>query len=322
MLSYGELYGGLDWLGLKLGVGAMKELFAFFDVDKDNYVSEEEFRVGLLGEDGEEETQDGMGMGMEGAEVIPDGIIPKLEGGTVGEVVDPLTAQIPSNVIGNIKVKAKACGNFKCVWTSKGSMSRQKASVWKPVLDESLFRANKALVCVGHYAGSGYDSPSKDGASRIFLEVTDMSTSRMGGSAWLPVALNKFLPHPARYRQVWGTSSGERGEKGGKKGSAGKEFYGWEPIPPNENFVALGMVGGRGDEPPKREEVRCVPRNWLVQGSESGVRGIWTDSGGGGRSGSIWTVNSMNCIKVVVGHDPPGVGYELKSGRFLLRQFL
>jgi len=97
------------------------------------------------------------------------------------------------------------------------------------------------------------------------------------------------------------------------------KFYAWEPIPPSDEFVALGMVGSKTEDPPKVNCVRCVPREW-VKNSET-CEGIWNDSGAGGRSGSIWTINNMNLIKMKTGHDPPGGGYELKSWRFMLRQF-
>jgi len=47
---------------------------------------------------------------------------------------------------------------------------------------------------------------------------------------------------------------------------------------------------------------------------------IWDDSGGGGgRPGSIWTINSTSLVAVTAGHDAPkDVFYELSSQRFFL----
>ena len=91
------------------------------------------------------------------------------------------TTEIPASVLANIKIKAKTCSKFSLVWNSQGSMSRQKASVWEPVTKgmDRTFRQNKALVCVGHYCGVGYDNPSRDSdRERLIIEVTDQKTTR------------------------------------------------------------------------------------------------------------------------------------------------
>lgn len=65
--------------------------------------------------------------------------------------------------------------------------------------------------------------------------------------------------------------------------------------------------------------MRCVPAAWCVP-SRSAPTKLWDDSGaGGGKPGSIWTVNSMDMIAVVTGHDVPTEKfYELKTARFYL----
>ncbi len=47
---------------------------------------------------------------------------------------------------------------------------------------------------------------------------------------------------------------------------------------------------------------------------------IWTDTGaGGGKPGSLWTINSLDMMAIVPGHEAPkDVFYELNSSRFLL----
>jgi hypothetical protein len=49
---------------------------------------------------------------------------------------------------------------------------------------------------------------------------------------------------------------------------------------------------------------------------------IWDDTGTGGKSGSIWCVNSLHCIHVSSGHEAPSVQeddlFDIKSSRFFL----
>ena len=131
---------------------------------------------------------------------------------------------------------------------------------------------------------------------------------RLGSSDWLNAVMDRFMPHPARFRLVWAITHGSN------------KFYSWEPIPPGEHFVALGMIGTKTETAPDVTSVRCVPKEWCSV--SNAIEGCWTDSGGGGRSGSIWHVNKMYLMKTTVGHDPPkGDCYELKSYRFMLRQF-
>jgi hypothetical protein len=47
---------------------------------------------------------------------------------------------------------------------------------------------------------------------------------------------------------------------------------------------------------------------------------IWNDTGaGGGKPGSIWTINSMNLIAFAPGHEPPTEQFfELSAPRFFI----
>jgi len=50
---------------------------------------------------------------------------------------------------------------------------------------------------------------------------------------------------------------------------------------------------------------------------------IWNDTGaGGGKPGSMWTINSLDMVAIVVGHEAPKeVFYELRSKRFLADEY-
>merc|ERR1712127_552425 len=110
------------------------------------------------------------------------------------------------------------------------------------------------------------------------------------------------MPRPARFRLAWSVSHGNN------------SLYAWEPIPPGDNFAAMGFVATTTDKPPDVRTMRCVTKDWLT-GSRC-VNKVWDDSGSGGREGSIWLFNEMNLVGFVAGHDPPVIRpLDLKSRR-------
>ena len=50
----------------------------------------------------------------------------------------------------------------------------------------------------------------------------------------------------------------------------------WRPIPPNKNFVALGMIANTSGDEPKVTECRCVPKGWTVP-SRVKPKKVWDD---------------------------------------------
>jgi len=215
---------------------------------------------------------------------------------------------IPEQVLASIKIKIKKVNRFNCVWTSRGTMSRHQTSVWEPVVNAGAFRANRAYVSLGHYVGKGYESPARDSNDRLTLEITDTQGGFIGGSGWLQHVLDKFLPRPARFRLAWSLTHGSN------------PFYAWEPIPPSDNFVAMGYVGTNSENPPDLRVMRCVCKDWLKQSTF--VQKVWDDSGSGGREGSVWLFNTLNLAGFVSGHDPPASHpWDLRSRRFFLRDY-
>ena len=73
------------------------------------------------------------------------------------------------------------------------------------------------------------------------------------------------------------------------------------------------------DEPPDVTCMRCVPLKWCTPTKTVPTK-IWDDTGaGGGKPASMWTINSMDMLAVVQGHDAPKeTYYELNSNRFFL----
>jgi Ca2+-binding EF-hand superfamily protein len=296
MLSGSELQAGLNWLGLKMDTMLLRHFMMELDKDKDGYINLEEFKQAV----GWEETDADVGNVVQynGVPLPPP---PK-------EVGHQHKLAIPAPVLAGIKVKVKRVGKFSNVWTSQGSMSREKGSVWEPADHKNSLKSNRAYVYLGHYSGIGYDNPSKDRVDRLTLEITDTTGSWVAGSSWLPFVLDRYLPRPARYRLVWSITTGAN------------PFYAWEPVPPSDDFVALGCIGTKTDTPPDVRMMRCICKHWCTESKI--VKSLWNDSGSGGREGSIWLFNSLNLIGFVNGHDPPRrKPFDIKAHRFFLREY-
>jgi Vacuolar protein sorting-associated protein 62 len=296
-LNLEDLKRGLDWLGLKIDhvvlLGFIKEL----DKDKDGFINLDEFK-GAVGFDDDGTMAQNMAAFNGGMPLPP----------MPSDDQTKAIVKIPEPVLAAIKVKVKKVTKFNQIWTSQGSMSRQKISIWEPVVSSTILRQNKVSISMGHFHGKNYDNPNRDSAERLCLEVTDTTGSWVGGSSWLPHVLNRYMPHPARFRQAWSITHGSN------------PFYAWEPVPPADEFVALGFVGTKTDAQPDVKSIRCVPRDWC---KETGfMQKIWDDSGSSGRQGSIWVFNRLYLIGFVSGSDPPvRKPFDLKARRFFLRQF-
>lgn len=296
MLSGSELQAGLDWLGLKLDIMLLRQFMRELDKDKDGFINLEEFKLAV----GWEETEGEANLATYNGVPLPPP--PPKDVGLQHKLA------IPAPVLAGIKIKVKIVGKFTQIWKSQGSMSRVKGSVWEPVDHKSTFKSNRAYVYLGHYAGNGFDNPNRDGIPRLTLELTDTTGSWVGGSSWMPFVLDRYLPRPARYRLVWSITQGAN------------PFYAWEPVPPSDDFVALGCIGTKTDKPPDVRMMRCVCKHWCTESKN--VKSVWNDSGSGGREGSIWVFNTLSLIGFVNGHDPPrGKAFDLKNHRFFLREY-
>ena len=69
----------------------------------------------------------------------------------------------------------------------------------------------------------------------------------MQGSQYLKHILLYAFPLPIRYLMVWSNTRLN-------------DVYAWEPVPPNDQFVAMGMVFTTTDEPPPLDAIHCVPK--------------------------------------------------------------
>ena len=296
LLKAEDIRRGMEWLGLKLDpallAGFMKEL----DRDKDGFINLEEFKKAVGFEEDEAFLQT---TAFNGGMPLPP--MPSEDG-------EKKVVQIPEPVLASVKIKVKKVTKFNLVWNSQGSMSRHKISIWEPNIQSGGFKQNKATVCLGYFCGKNYDNPNRDSTDRLCIEITDTSGSWVGGSSWLPHVLDRFMPHPARFRLAWSLTHGNN------------HFYAWEPVPPAEEFVALGFIGTKDDKQPNPKCMRCVPRSWCKESSF--LHKVWDDSGSSGRAGSVWLFNTLNLVGFQSGTDPPRKKpFDLKSRRFFLKEF-
>lgn len=158
------------------------------------------------------------------------------------------------------------------------------------------------------YANKGYANPLKSRRAAKFqcVELTDNATLRLNRSRVMTSVLATICPNPLKFKQVWFLQRGDR------------SLYAWKAVPP-EGFIALGMMCTSSVTPPDVSCMRCIPKGWCHPTRVPPAK-IWDDTGaGGGKPGSIWTINSMDMIAVVPGHDPPtDIFYDLNANRFFL----
>lgn len=296
LLSSDDIRRGMDWLGLKLDpailAGFMKEL----DKDQDGFIDLEEFKAAVNFEEDEV---------FNAAPAFNGGLpLPPMP----SDDKEKATVKIPEPVLASVKVKVKKVTKFSLVWNSQGSMSRDKIGIWEPAIAGGSFKQNKVSVCLGHYCGRNYENPNRDTTDRLCLEITDTSGSWVGGSSWLPHVLDRFLPHPARYRLAWSLTHGSN------------PFFAWEPVPPSDEFVALGYIGSKSETEPNTKAMRCVPRAWCRETTY--LKKVWDDSGSSGRAGSVWVLNTLTLVGFQSGTDPPvRKPFDLVSRRFFLKEY-
>jgi hypothetical protein len=241
--------------------------------------------------------------------------IEQIQPHNIPELVDMLSRNssidlptLTEDILQNFKVKVKQVEKLSLVWDSQGTQSQEQVSIWAPSLSKSILYNNRTKICLGHYGSKGFSNPIKGRNAKRFLsiEIVDYATIRMKRSQTLASVLNNIFPHPTRFKQIWHLARGS------------VQLYAWRLVPP-DGFVAMGIICTTSDEPPDVKSVRCVPQSW-TKVTDVYPKKVWDDSGaGGGKPGSMWTINSMDMIAITPGHDPPSEHfYEFTHQRFFL----
>jgi hypothetical protein len=319
-----ELYGGLEWLGLKLIPDDIYAIVRYVDSTGDGRIRYADFLKAF----GDPENVD------------PTGFLDKTLEKSVGKqyrqqkiemkVIKELyeakatnekntVAEFDSDVLAKMQVKKKEIEHWAFIWDTSGTKARKAASIWAPDIDTYLrkrnFRKNKVRTCVSHYvigslarkSGSKKKPPSE--LFGLTIDLTDRNTNMLFKSSNLSEAhVNHLMPHPIKFKLVWSKSGGDL------------PLFIWKSLAP-ENFISLGMVATMSDEPPPLTSVRCVPKRWTKQVSDP-PKLIWEDTGSGGKRGSFWKVNSLGVLWATEGLDPPeGPFYDLVANKLYASEY-
>jgi len=309
-LSCSELYGGMEWLGIRLEPSQVYDLVRRLSIEIEGMVSYHDFRRAFQNSDEDMESHTVADDSKSNFEMILPKYIPELTAQMAMQQVYE-SVEVTAEMLKYVKVKAKLMTGVTAIWNSQGSLSQTQMCIWAPDLQISMIHSNnRARVCLGHYATEGLSNPMVSGRSLglATVEVTDTAALRLiQRSTALKAVLDKVFPHPLRFKGVWHLSRG-----------GGQPLFAWRATAP-DSYLALGMVCTTSEEPPDVSCIRCVPAHWCIP-AKNAPRKVWDDSGaGGGRPGSVWAVNSLQLIAVSVGHDiPKEVFYDLDHDRFFI----
>jgi hypothetical protein len=120
--------------------------------------------------------------------------------------------------------------------------------------------------------------PRTAALTRDIAQIKDRGVFR--DSAHLGRLSARLFPRPRRFRLAW------------KESRASAPLFVWALEPPDDRFVALGMVTTSGPEPPAPEAARCVPRSWCEAAVEAGLEHVWNDGHGGG----LWRIRQTGLL--------------------------
>jgi hypothetical protein len=305
--SCSELYGGLEWLGMKLAPQDIYAVVRHIDSYKDGRIRYPDWEAALkehFVEEDDENTPAGSRSEFGDLEILPKQIEELFV-----DRADIISRQeeIHDTALREIKVKVKDISSWRQVWSSEGTGARTQVTVWTPHISQhSVFKRNKYKVCLGHYAvvmgqshhislrgalGISKSAKAPSQLKGLTIELTDMDVSTLKKSSNLDeVHVNYLMPHPVGYKMVWWQpSTSDTGN-----------LYVWRPIPPSDDFAALGFVGTNTNQDPPLDAVRCVNKGFLVPSAMKPTK-LWDNAGTGGKKGSFWIVNSLGvCTQLLL----------------------
>lgn len=280
-----ELTKGLEWLGLDSitasasWAGRVNSLFNFMNKDGSGSVSREDFKEALeLDEFDWESVPSASRRTIFAATYASE---PERVLAGTAKPFTPLTAE---------ECKWRSSGRFKLVWQdhtfleevwgTRGTLAQKRLSIWEPTrLRMRAMTLVKERICLGHFVQHGFSQPEYV----KILSVIDNDESGLFSARdrdKLDSFVDRFFPHPVRYRQVWAQQS---------VNVSSTSMHVLKPIPPSEVYVAVGVVTTTDDKEPALHRVRCVPRRWVQRVVKDDVKLFWTNAGTGGSAASFWT---------------------------------
>merc|ERR1740121_1189112 len=133
-------------------------------------------------------------------------------------------------------------------------------------------------VQVGHVATTGFAAPPE----LWMMTVKDNNTGMLNRDyADTNRYIMTYFPHPIRFRKVWSMQQTTM--------AGSNAVYLWEPIPPNGDFAAIGLVATNHEEEPEPSIVHCVPSEWCRKVDKGGMQQLWNNAGLGGSKAAVWT---------------------------------
>ena len=208
-----------------------------------------------------------------------------------------LAARVPRTALAEVVLRLEEQPRLVEMWTSHNTMANLKVSLWAPGkgCDEpDWVRPCKQRFCVGHYGHAGSYKPPTVTPLLPELEDSAVFLPFRRGDA-IDAAFERVAPHPRSFRRAWQVHLP----------APQPSFYVWQPVPSSEEFVALGMVITRTDEPPESSAVRCLHRK-LCCPARSKPQFLWNDRGTmSGTAGSLWVVNNLQCIWATTSYEVP-----------------
>ncbi len=138
MLSCSELYGGLEWLGMRLQTADIYRIVQYIDKHKDGRIRFSDFET--VFHDPDEETVADSGL-LDETEfsnvVIQPKMIEELYINKDQERIEK-KLEIGQKALMKIEVRVEEINNWRQVWTSEGTGTRSDVSVWVPLIKEYL----------------------------------------------------------------------------------------------------------------------------------------------------------------------------------------
>ena len=168
MLSCTELTSGFMWLGLRVPAATVRELVHSLDTDGDGYVSLANWREAMGADDTNLiDAVDELPAIEQQPQVGADGD-PRAKPVGVSSDED---APLSSAERRRLRARLVPPRGFKEVWSSRGSGSASKASIWCPSLARPMGHANRQRLCLGHYGSAGARKPGT--SATLMLELHD-----------------------------------------------------------------------------------------------------------------------------------------------------
>ena len=303
LLNCSELYGGITWLDFEvepaeihqmmhyghrnespLGLLTANEFVLIFTdpraaEDPDN----KEFQALVANEEDEE------GEGKAVADTVPPRPMEEIHQVISEKKKDK---SLEERMFAKVKVRRVKVQKFEKVWSTEGTTSRNALTIYKPKIVDSW---GKMTINIGHYcvdaAGPGWENPNSK-SPFYTIEFSDNSSLLFGTSENIKLVFERLCPHPLKYSQVW------------KKELDNNSLYVWKPIPPSDEYVAIGMLTTTDAKEPSVELTRCVPAGWVVPHTVVPHR-YWDDAGTGGKQGSMWVGDDFGLLTAAASLELP-----------------